>query len=128
MDNKILEKGEESASPTKSPLEPPGIKSLAKNTLLLQQKDTELVAVVDGEKGAGEYEKKGGRNGKFKRLDKSRPVKGEGRKGEVLEKKRKMDLDEELKESGVKKVKGTEVSETHQNTIVGPADRSCGTQ
>jgi hypothetical protein len=75
--------------------------------------------------------KKDGKRGTFKWLDKNRPVKGDGRKGEKIQKKRKMDTGEEAQEDGAKKVKAAEVVEKNQISVdknAGPLDRSCRTQ
>ena len=55
----------------------------------MQPNGPNFAALVDGggaAKGDEEGGKKGGKNGKFKRLDKIRPAKGDGGKGENLEK------------------------------------------
>lgn len=83
------------------------------------------------EKGRKESRKKEEKRGTFKRLEKNKPVKGEGGKSENTIRKRKMNIDGEEQEEGVKKVKVGEVVEKNQILLennAGLADRSCGTQ
>jgi hypothetical protein len=134
----VKEKVEDNTSKTKTMLVPAGNDLPAKKPLLLQLNDPAIAAaadgrgavkggVDDGKKRGVKDENKGGQKGTFKRRDKNRPVMRDGGKGEQIDKKRKMDIDEEPEETGVKKVKVTEVmTQFQQNDVknAGPADRS----
>ena len=134
--DRSIEKGEEVTSPEKVPGSGVVIddgKGVKKPLLpLLGATATAVVAdeersgrVLDAEK------RQEGKRGTFKRLDKSRLVKGDGGKREKSIKKRKMESDMEVEEDNAKKVKAAEVLEKeHTQTVekAGPADRPCENQ
>ena len=59
MEDKTLEKGEETTSPTKTPLMPPRDKSPAKMALLLQTNDPNFLAAIDGGGAANDMRRVG---------------------------------------------------------------------
>ena len=136
-EEKSTETGDEVTSPEKTlkGVEKEDGKTLGAKKPLLPQLEAPVPARDKGslivEKGGEEDMKKDRRRGTFKRLEKSRAVKGDSGEKKQPEKKRKMDIDREEQEDGVKKVKATEGAKDSQNTerkMAGPADRSGETQ